>query len=75
MDCASGPPAPRCYGSSRPLGVVGDVSSERARTRARTALLVERDSMTGRVSFEFHHTALAAAAAAAATAVAATTAI
>ena len=35
-------------------------------TRARTALLVERDSVAARASFQFHHTAAATAAAAAA---------
>ena len=50
---------------SRPLGAVEDAHRpERTRTRARTALLVERDSMTARASFDFdfHHSVLAAAA-------------
>ena len=39
--------------------------SARTRARARPALLVERDSVTARVSFQSHHIAVAAAAAAA----------
>ena len=43
---------------------------ERTRTctGARTALLVERDGVTARVSFQFHHTGVAAAGRAAAAA-------
>ena len=70
IDCASGPPAARCYSTLSPAWCRGGCVVPKGLVRVSdscscTALLVERDSSMTELGYQFHHTAVAAAAAAA----------